>query len=291
MSLPKNQHIVPEVYLRQFHNGDGAHVYCIDFEDKYKMFPQKRGVGDKRFTKKKFYNDNKLSNPYTVENYFGEKVEQFYPKIIEAVSAEKELSEDIKNKIIEWIYCCSFRSTINRSNYERIAQFSHKMEVGYKKEVLDADFMNTSAKAIAKDMQLSAFIDEELNKELMTLYKDGLLAKTWRIFKAPENNPFWTNDNPGFSPNLDDRLIKERPFHYNPQISERSWVYFVLSPKYCIEFLPTTILKTESGQLIHLNANEAQVNQINFGVLRTHGRYLISNSLESLKKVILIPKN
>jgi len=285
---PKKQHIVPITYLKQFHIGDNKSIYCIDFEDPYRQFVQKIGFNDRRVKIKNFYTDNRLENPFAIEEYFAKEVEPLYPKIMDVINQEKQLSNDLRGAIILWIYICDLRKPAKRDNYEDILKWSAEIVAKYKKETLDVSELRNHAKKLAKEIQLNPFSDHTQGKSLFDLFVNTLANKQWIILKSTSDNPFFTNDNPVFSPNLHPMFRKTVPYHIGAELNSQSYVYFILSPTYCLEispFIEGTPFETNlfNMNIPYLNATHQGVDFINQGVHYTRNKLMISNSKDALE--------
>lgn len=285
---PKKQHIVPVTYLKQFHTGDGKSVYCFDFSDPQRQYVQKIHFGDKKFKIKNFYTDVRLENRYAIEEFFAKNVEPLYPGIIKAVNEESQLSNDEKGGIIVWIFTSNLRKVTSRLNYERISKWLFETMSKYKKEEIDHDHLARRSQKIAKEAQLNPFSDPEQSKELMLLFERTLALKQWRILKTTNNNPFWTNDSPVFSPNVHPMFQKDVPYHAGAELNANSWVYFVLSPLYCLEISPFVVGTPLDATLWNMsvpyeNAFPNEIEFINMGVFYTRHKMVISNNKQSLE--------
>ena len=70
MSKPVLQHYIPKTYLRQFqidNDKNKSFVYCIDFSNHFRKGAQRLGINDKVFKSPKYYNDNRLEDPFALE--------------------------------------------------------------------------------------------------------------------------------------------------------------------------------------------------------------------------------
>lgn len=70
------QHIVPSTYLKYFQiANDPSFVYCINKADPFRTGAQKKGIKDKIFKRKKYYNTPKYENNYIIEDVLGQAIE------------------------------------------------------------------------------------------------------------------------------------------------------------------------------------------------------------------------
>ena len=296
-SKKNDQHIVPRTYLKHWcMPGEGSFVCVVDFGDKYNTNVQVVGVNDKMFKRKRYYNDPSFANPFIIEDMLGEDFEPTYEVIMNEVKSEQELSQDVRAKIIGWLFTSKARSPYMRDNTERVAQFVLKtQERLITQSALTAEReqeLESIAKETAKRVHLRQFTKEHEVKEMLTLYVETLANKHWRILKASPLLEFWTNDNPGFSPNMEERF-HEAFGHFHPvmELNAHSIVFFPLSPKYCLEISPF-----EAGTPLEISALSmsikyeevpvAYVDYINRGVFSTKHRIVVANNKEILQRCI-----
>lgn len=292
MSKKDQQHIVPRTYLKHWRIAEDQNfVYGLQIPSKSENKIQIYGLNDKVFKERKFYNDGTLSNPYSIEDMLGQDIEPNYSKIMAEISSEVNLSQKNRELLIQWLFFSKQRSPNIRSNTESIINFIYKSTLEFNKlltpenEVIVKDI----AKAEAKDIHLSALVGREGTEKLLMLYIETLNAKHWRILKS-HTSCFWTNDNPGFSPNVDPRFIHYQPFHPVMQMSWDSFIFFPLSPKYCLEIKPFKEGTPLEVCAMEMNIDYEEVNDdyvsfINRGILATCNKIVVSNQKEGLEKI------
>ncbi len=128
-------------------------------------------------------------------------------------------------------------------------------------------------------------------QNLLELHFQTLNAKHWRILKSYPDFPFWTNDNPGFSPNTNPMFARDNPFHQVIELNASSIIYYVLTPKYCIEIspfeegTPLTICALNM-EIKFEQATPELVDYINQGVFYSLYKLIISNSKKMLDTCI-----
>lgn len=289
MSKPKNQHIIPKVYLKQFHIGDNSRVYCLELNNPYQKNVQIVGTNDNKFKVRNFYTDTRLENIYAIENFFSRKIETPWPSVLRDITNKRPLSKESKIVLINWIYASAFRNPTGRKNYQRILEHTAKIIASYKKESINEEELKIFAKHEAKNMQLNAFVDPEKSKELHNMFEKGLANKTWKILEAPRGYYFLTNDKPCFSPNLHPYHQKHFPFHFNPEINYQSQIYFILNPKFCLEITPFLVGTPLDANVWNMTPmyeviTPIGVGLVNRGVTMTADKFLISNSYELLEQ-------
>lgn len=291
----KEQHIVPRTYLKHWRITDNQNfVYGVDFSNKYKKGVQTFGLNDKVFKENKYYNDNSFENPYIIEDILGKDIEPDYEIIMNEIKSEQNLSIPVREKIIQWLYFSKMRSPYIRNNTERISNFMFKTieklnKSNYNQEIEHQ--IEIYSKEFAKKVQLSAFSDVNQAEKLLSLYAETLNSKHWTIIKSIPEFEFWTNDNPGFSPNTIDHLAKSKPYHPVMELNESSIVIYPLSPKYCLIISP--FKKGTPLNICALNMdieyNEATpelIDYINKGVFYTRNKIIIGTNKEILAHCI-----
>ena len=296
MSSKKNeQHLVPRTYLKHWRIAEGQNMVCIiDFHDKYRTEVQTVGLNDKVFKSRKYYNDSSLKNPYLIEEMLGEDFEPNYEIIMNEVKLEQSLSESVRVKLLGWLYVSKMRSPVMRANPERIANFVYKAQERWNGTALTEDRereIEDMARKLAKKVQLGALSDENQVQNLLMLFVDTLANKHWRILKSTPAYEFWTNDNPGFSPNMIERFAKDRPYHHVMEMNAGSHIYFPLSPKYCLEMVPFTEAPPVDayGMTMDIKFEQAPLEYIAFinkGIFHTCYKLIISNSKDMLERYI-----
>lgn len=289
------QHLIPRTYLKHWRIADDENfVYGIDFANKYKKNVQTFGLNDKVFKQRKYYNDNSFQNPYIIEDVLGQDIEPNYELIMCEVNREQNLSQPIREKIMQWLYISKMRSPFMRDNTERLANFIFKTTERFEDKNLSSEkekVIENFSKQIAKQVQLNTFADEDQVKNLLTLFIETLNTKQWRILKSISQFQFWTNDNPGFSPNTVERFSKDKPYHHVMEMNSDSIILYPLSPNYCLEISPfemgtpldicALIMEIKFEQ-----ASPQMIEYINKGVFYTRSRLIISNNKETLDHCI-----
>lgn len=294
-SKKDEQHIVPRTYLKYWKIANNrSFVYGIDFSNKYKTGVQTFGLNDKVFKERKYYNHQSFENPYIIEDVLGEEIEPTYDEIMTAVICETNLSFAIRQKIMQWLYISKMRSPHKRNSIESIANFLYKTIERYKNGDISPEkksAIEQHAREIAKETQLNSFAyDGELQSQL-NLFISTINAKHWRIIKSIPQFEFWTNDNPGFSPNIVERFAKDFPYHHVMELNAQSIIFYPLSPKYCLEISPFVMgtpldICALTMDIKYEQASPELIEFINKGVLHTCNKVLVSNNKEILEYCI-----
>lgn len=297
MSKKIKQHYIPRVYLKWFQIDNDQNknfVYCVDFSDKYNTKTRRKGINDKVFTQKKFYNDNRLNNPFAIEDVLGSYFEPQYDEIIKAISNESKISTKTVEDLITWMYISKMRSPHIRASTEGLLDFIISATNAQQKQIpteLEKKNMDENIKRTAQQVHLNLFSDSQQTQNLLDHYFNTLSTKHWRILKSMPEFPFWTNDNPGFSPNINPVFAKETPFHKVIELNSSSIIFYVLTPKYCLQITP--FVAGTSPDLCALNmdiefsqASPNLIDYINKGVFYSRYKLIISNSKELLDNCI-----
>lgn len=289
------QHIVPRTYLKYWKIADDKNfVYGIDFSNQYKKGVQTFGLNDKVFKQHKYYNHPSFEKPYIIEDVLGEEIEPTYDKIMSEINREQNLSQSVKEKIMQWLYISKMRSPHIRDNTERIVNSLYTIiEQQQGKSITDekGKEIKEYARRIAKDVQLNAFVYNEQLKELLTLFIETLNAKHWRILKSTPLLEFWTNDNPGFSPNTVKRFAKDTPYHHVMELNANSIIFYPLSPQYCLEITPYRMgtplnICALTMEIKYEQASMELIEYINKGICFTCNNLVIANNKEILEYCI-----
>ena len=294
-SKKTKQHIVPRTYLKHWRiASDKNLVYIVDFNNKYRTGIQEVGINDKVFKRNNYYTDKGFNNPHIIEDVLGSDIEPMYEVIMNEIRQEKQLSELVRQNIISWLYASKMRSEVMRDNPERIINFLLKtrerwggkqIEQSREREIEDY------ARRAAKKLHLGGFADQQQVESTLILFVETLIAKHWRILKSSPILRFWTNDNPGFSPNVVEHFAKMRPFHHVMEMNAGSIIYYPLSPKYCLEITPFSAgtppeINAANMEILFEQASVRYVDYINSGVFHTRHHLIIANNKESLQRCI-----
>ncbi|HPI40461.1 MAG TPA: DUF4238 domain-containing protein [Pseudobdellovibrionaceae bacterium] len=299
MSKQIDQHYIPRVYLKWFQIDsveNKSFVYCIDFSNKFNTKVQRKGLNDPIFKKKKFYNDSRLIDPFSIEDVLGKEFEPKYDSIIKSLEFETSPSTQTVEDLMTWLYISKLRSPYFRSNTERVLDKiisitnAYKQHVPTEKEKAEIDLY---IKRKSREVHLNPFSNKKQAQELLNLHFETLNGKHWRILKSRPEFPFWTNDNPGFSPNRNPMFAKDNPFHQVMELNENSIILYVLTPRYCLELTPFEEGTPHDVCAFNMKINFEQaslelIDYINQGVFYSRYKLIISNSKELLETCVKI---
>ncbi|MEO6721910.1 MAG: DUF4238 domain-containing protein [Ferruginibacter sp.] len=299
MTKKIEQHYIPRVYLKWFQIDEAENksfVYCIDFSNKFNTKVQRKGLNDTIFKQKKFYNDNRLVDPFAIEDALGKEFEPKYDGIIKAIELETSPSTQTVEDLMTWLYISKLRSPYFRSNTERVLDKVISITNAYNRHVPSEEEkseIDTYIKRKSREVHLNSFSDMKEAQILLELHFQTLNVKHWRILKSRPEFPFWTNDNPGFSPNLNPMFAKDNPFHQLMELNGNSIILYVLTPKYCLEITPfqegTPLDICALNMKIKFEqASLELIDYINQGVFYSRYKLIISNSKGLLETCIKI---
>lgn len=296
MSNPISQHSISKTYLKQFRincSTKNAQVYVIDFSNKFNNKIQTKPIGASIFKIDNYYNTESPSNPFKLERFMGQEIEQKYQRIIDDIENDEISSETVQN-LIPWLYYSKFRSPMIREHLksllnwtsDTIENYKHNQIEKHKKDLADSKLSRNGARQI----HVQTLLNPTIVEELLSLFYDSIIEKSWSILKSEPSFPFWTNDNPGFSPNLNPLFAKTTPFHLQFECNEKSVLYYVLSPKYCLEIKPlnskTNYVKEKGIEIRFPIASPKLIDYINYGTYKTIHKLLISNNKRLMERCI-----
>ena len=288
--MKKYQHYIPRVYLKFFTISNEqfkSKVFCIDLSDKQHIDILIKGVNDKVFKKKNYYNDYRFRDKEALENMFADEFENKFHFMMKEIEKEKILNKELLQCLISWLYISKMRSPIHRERIESFLDLYLKVDSHLNKDETSIENIrkqHSLKKSISKEFHLNIFYDVNFMENNVKKFVNTVISKHWSILKANTTLQFITNDNPGFSPNL----IRQSEYFSSYDLNFYSEIYYVLSPTYCLHIKPF-----DSGTNPHVNAynmdilfrtaSENEIRYINKGVFNTAYRLLISKSCDLLK--------
>ena len=257
MSNYRKQHVIPKTYLKHFStNSDGIGLFVIDNEHEYKLGIQKRNSGDKIFWEKNYSDTAFFEDRKAIEKIFANHIEHNYNSIVHVIEKENPtVSLDVKEELIKWIFYTKLRSPIWENH---IKNFTSEL-----------------------------FFEKSLN-EFIT----HSMSMRWTIYKSPNNEYWWTSDNPGCCLNLKEyelteKIIPTPIYEFN---GVDTILFYPLTKKYCLNIHPYL-----QGEDVNLNITNTDITiecvdsgllkQINYLTLITQKRLIISTNYDSLKKI------
>lgn len=182
MNTPKNQHYVPQFLLRNFRINSKNQIYAFDKTEEKSFKTNIRNIASEN----KFYNFLFEGFEASIEPFlssFEGRLSALFNKILEEKNLTK-ITEEEKTLISWFILAQFFRSKFQKLNLEKMNNIINKRResMGAKKHepLTDNDITVLISKSTLKSYE----------------YIPLLLSKSWHLFKAPENNPFFISDNP-----------------------------------------------------------------------------------------------
>ena len=268
----QKQHIVSETYLKHFSfNCDGKNIFIIDNENLYHKGIQYKNSGDSTFWEMNYSDSYLFTDKKAIEKMFGREIEPNYNKIINEIEAEdSEISFNIKQKLMQWIFYTKMRSPIwEPSNFckSNVSRYTQKLH------------LNNFTNEVRFKTTLDAFVQDAMNKR-------------WTIYKNPENKYWWTSDNSGYCINLKSYELGELifPDPYCELSGVDTILFYPLSKKYCLnihayEYGEDIRLNLSNTNVTFIQAEESWVELIKFWTYLSQSRLIISSENESLRKV------
>ena len=223
------------------------------------------------FWEKNYSDSSVFKDEKFIEEMFGKEIEPNYNKIIREISSETpEVSFEIRERLVQWIFYTKMRSPIWEPS----------------------TFTESKASRYSQQLHLENFIDESRFITALEFFVQDVCSKCWTIYKNPINAYWWTSDNPGYCINLERAEAGEQviPDPYCRLGGANSVLFYPLSKNYCLN-----IHGYQSGEDSKLNltntnitfeqADESLCKVINFYTLISQARLVISADRESLRKV------
>ena len=290
---PTEQHDLPRTYLRRFAIDPNDRkfqslVYCF-WTNHYETKTKPVSINSEKFKKHDFYTIENASEPYAFENYFTKEIEPLYNKIFTEIEKEINLSFECRQYLVLWLYFNKYRNKANRDNIEQFINFMIEVpcSMHYGKEIFEP--LREDAKMFAS-IKAKEFQLESLGREdLFLKFYNVMGSKHWIVLKSNPDNQFLTNDDPGFSINVEYGLADVETLNSLYGINSKASNYFVLSPKYCLLISPflqgTPLEMSIHNQVIEFKiTNDKNIDFINYCTKITRTTYLISNNKKIIDK-------
>jgi hypothetical protein len=292
---PIKQHELSKTYLKRFVSDPNSrnkksYVECLRIFPK--KFIEKKSIKSDFFTTEDFYSAQG-DNPFIIEEFFANSIEPFFNDIMREVFSEKSLSQHAKEKLVLWLWFSKFRNSHFRTSLDQVTNFMLTSRAKYTsrsiKEFIELkEGIDDYSKQVSKKQQIESL----LNNEHIENFMGALQTRHWLILKSNDNNSFITNDNPGFSVNVDWGMGKVDVGSINLQFSLHYLAtnYYPLSPKYCLMISPFrkgTSLSTDYWNLKirYIATNNNLINENTYLLMR---KFCISNKKEFLEKYLNI---
>ncbi len=291
MSNPIKQHYIPKTYLKQFviNKNDfkfKSKVYCF-WENDYESKIEPNGINDSKFKSENFYTIENSSTPYEFEFFFSNLVEPLYPKIINEIQKECNLSIECRRDLISWLFFNKLRNkNLRDSLNKQIYWVSNTLyRMGYGGDSI----YNNDFKLMAETYSKSIHMNSIINQELLEKFDESVGIKYWTILKSNLDNRFLTNDNPGFSININMNVLDLNSINSFLTIKHEASIFFPISPNYCLRISPylegTEYNLNLQNQVIKFkDVDNEIIDMINKITVITKTNYLIANNKSLLEK-------
>ena len=260
MSVPKKQHYVPQVYLRNFTDKD-SYYYVFDksTNKKWRQTPSNSGYS------KHFYTvEVDGEKDYFIEKLLAEKVDSLLPEIIVNLQRKKVFNEKDRKDLATFLAFQYLRTPAQRKNYNRMIEKGHKriLKLLFSMEkyhgLLEnkiADDQINSIEHILNSEDYEIAVSKEGSLKLMLEFADEMIQMLSNhniiVLEASSKSEFITTDNPYC-------MVKEK--------WSESWSgYGVVNTA---KFIPLTpklaiLLKNPGKKMIYVKASKSDVRVYN----------------------------
>jgi hypothetical protein len=268
MSEPRNQHYVPQTYLKNFSfSSKPPHQIFVLHKDKGKIFCVNiRDTASERH----FYTVTKKINKYFWENKYSQEIEPIMTHVISDIISKCDnvliqnnsfiLTSEIKqqlaftmvNQLLRGKHCRDFQHKIYESTVPPVIEAVHEFipidnlkEELYKAIIEDRDYFKLASMQATFDIQR------------FKKYCDILFQRHFLIYKITGDENFITSDNPVMF--IDTSSLNALPFS-NGLAQSTTAVYFPISPKFIVAAYHPKLyfgaLSEFDGRLIYLDGNK-----------------------------------
>ncbi len=293
---PVKQHEVPKTYLKQFscepkNKRLKSFVECLRIHPTKKI--ERKSINSDFFKTNNFYTTSN-ENPYQFEEFFSREIEPTYNEIISEINKEISINQKIRENLILWIWISKYRNshwrTIVNQHFDFLqstkAMFNQEAREKYKQIKPELDKYNS---AKAKEISLNTLLDQKHLEEFMS----GMATKHWIVLKSNDENLFITNDNPGFSVNIDMGKVDYNSVNVGFATNHAATNYYPLSPKYCLMISPfwqgTPLdLCYWNIKIRYVKTNDRHIDFINATTYFNMRKYCVGSSTSSLNKYLEI---
>jgi hypothetical protein len=293
------QHTIPRVYLKYFSSNSFVHVF--NSKDKYRKHVQKKGISDKIFCRKAYYDFPNKNNQQYIENGLS-SFEGKYHDIISRLENRTILNYDTKQLIINWLHISKIRSTRFRDHMGDMIGWIEKTKYGL---MHGADAMKEKEREFAergkmagKLFQIESFLDEKHFNDFKKQHSLDFLQKDWTVLISKDRR-FLTSDNPGFSHSINHDWIR---LNYSPltevyNLSGNGFVthFFPLSSSLCLMAKPFLWDDQTSEEIIRTDvlrdisfaeATGEFVDMINLATIETSNELIIAQEVSDIQKYL-----
>lgn len=261
----KNQHIVPQAYLKWFAQKKKKGNYYVKVTSKFNDKPFKKSIREVGY-KKNYYSVSKREDNKYWEKYFSQNIEPLYgdplsnivAKIMLTSNNYKVLTREDKKILSKLIVFQLLRVPkflnrqlnkadfiSNESQKELLSAFGQQLNDRSKKELLNVKMSQDEAKDIA--------LETISNTKLLEIVSDILIEKIWCVYLNKISTTFVTSDNPVIMYNY---VSKKVSYTDNGIGRNDTLIYFPLTSHILIQLIPdislTQACKSVDGILQHV---------------------------------------
>lgn len=284
---PTGQHDLPRTYLKRFvidpnNRKFRSMIYCY-WENQYETKCETVSINSKKFKNDNFYTVNHPNEPFIFETFFKDEIEPLYNKIMIEIESEQNPSFECRNYLILWLFYNKYRNKAFREIIENLVNF--QIETSYSMQYGKEKFkpLSEEAKSIAASKAKKLHLQFLFKEEMLLNFEKGIGTNHWIILKSKPNNQFLTNDDPGFSINIEMGNIDFNSLNSSYATNYKASNFFILSPKYCLLISPfwegTPLDISILNQHIEFKiTNNSYIDFINYCTKVTRTKYLISNN-------------
>lgn len=286
MNNPELQHIVPKAYLKKFaidekSKSKKSMVECLRIYPR--KFIEQKSVDSKFFKTKDYYTANG-SNPYRYENYFSRNVENEYNNLLDEMDPNNKIDPDRLYELLYWIYISKYRNSHYRDTIKQYYEF--KLKWSGSNGVTN---LENKLDEIAKLKHLEIIGDIEHFKS----FASGMLKKDFLFLSPYQNMKFITNDNPGFSVNINDGKPNYNSFNVQFATNSNATNYFPLTSNKCLAIIPPEKGRKDGENYFDImidfrEIDDNNVKFINFATYSFTRKFCVANSKEYLEPFIEI---
>lgn len=289
---PIKQHDLPATYLRRFviDSSDKelqSILWCLRKDRNFNI--EKKSINSSYFTTENFYTIDG-EDPFAIEYFFRDNIEPRYEEVMREVKNERNLSIKCRQNLMIWLHYSKIRNKNQRDKLKENIYVSQMLnlvpKIGLKKSNELSSKPPTAIELLAKELQIKSFAE----KNLLNIFDKGLGAKHWSILKAKQGQYFISNENPGFSIEINSSAVDFYSLSESFSTSVNASNFFILSPQYCVQIRPhlqgSPITINLGNQTIEFEeCYQALYDLINFCTFQIAKKYLISNNLSILENV------
>ena len=298
INKPISQHYLPKTYLKGFvidkkDSRRKSLIYCY-WTNQYETKIKETGIGSEKFKIENFYTIESKTEPFVIENHIlSQFVELLYVTIMDEVEKELNLTLECRENLIIWIYNNKFRNPAYRKELERVIAYFIEYIYALENNIEMSDELKHASKKKVEIKARKKHLDMLTDVDKFMKFRDGMGIKHWSILKSKLDNQFLTNDNPGFSINVElenSNLTADfSSLNYLYALDSTASNFFILSPIYCLFIKPFPLgtpldISLHNQKIEFETLEDIHIDFVNHCTKETRTTYLISNDENLLKK-------